>query len=363
MRTPRGGPRLQVGGRAASTWVPAAPLWKLQMCMHAQRRKLQRVCTQKGGSCRGYGCTEAMPTHPCTPAHAGAPACPAPSPAAPPVPLPRRLHQTTLPCLLPWPSPCAGAFTNLRSFVRLGQTIADSGGTVSWAGAGNTLDWGAFSGVLKDAVQMSTRWVDRGAQAATGVAGCCTVAQAAGCNRGSTSSAQVLPSCCMRLCLCNRGPPGLASHAPAAGLACTWLVAWGACRQPYYAAISSFAPWWCSPRPGTRPITVNSNLLQLPPLASPWPTSEPAAAASQLPLLPGVAATSAGCPRSCCGGCCRDCQCFHALAASCRLIRQLRILSSMPGTTPARFYLVEEIIVCTLPPPLQTRCALSMRTT
>lgn len=78
----------------------------------------------------------------------------------------------------------AGAFTNLRSFVRLGQTIADSGGTVSWAGAGNTLDWGAFSGVLKDAVQMST-----------------------------------------------------------------------------------------SPRPGTRPITVNSNLLQLPPLASPWPTN------------------------------------------------------------------------------------------
>lgn len=78
----------------------------------------------------------------------------------------------------------AGAFINLRSFVRLGQTIDDSGGTISWAGAGNTLDWGAFGGVLKDAVQMST-----------------------------------------------------------------------------------------SPRPGTSPIVVNSNLLQLPPLASPWPAN------------------------------------------------------------------------------------------
>lgn len=55
-----------------------------------------------------------------------------------------------------WP-PIPGAFTNLRSYVRLGQTISSSGGTVSWAGAGNTLDWGAFSTVQKDAVPMSTR--------------------------------------------------------------------------------------------------------------------------------------------------------------------------------------------------------------
>ncbi|KAL4441067.1 hypothetical protein ABPG77_010498 [Micractinium sp. CCAP 211/92] len=78
----------------------------------------------------------------------------------------------------------AGAFTNLRSYVRLGQTISSSGGTVSWAGAGNTLDWGAFSTVQKDAVPMST-----------------------------------------------------------------------------------------SPRPGTSPIVVNSNVVQIPALTSPWPAN------------------------------------------------------------------------------------------
>ncbi|KAL4451467.1 hypothetical protein ABPG75_007129 [Micractinium tetrahymenae] len=78
----------------------------------------------------------------------------------------------------------AGTFTNLRSYVRLGQPISSSGGTVSWAGAGNTLDWGAFSTVQKDAVQMAA-----------------------------------------------------------------------------------------SPRPGSAPIVVNSNMLQLPPLTSPWPAN------------------------------------------------------------------------------------------